>query len=594
MRILATLTKGIACSAVLALALGACNGDDDPPPKDVDAAPEVDSAPASCEDTEKNQDETDVDCGGETCDGCEDGKACLVAKDCLGGICGDDMKCTRAEAQIFFGIVTDTTAYIPALQDPSTAGPDFISGGVIIVDFDSHDPTVASPLPTGCKMGKYLKENKPANTNIDAKATVTLSGINPDNYPACTYQALSPDKDYACLVSGGLAPTASVSYSFEKLNPACVDGEGGECDRAPVAHLTIPENSVSLKNGAESGWYAGMSALMPFSSVALSAETSLDNNSFWLLNACQAGEGCLPGAANDTLRGLNPFAIGYFKTCVAGAMGAGMTAAQAAGHCMYNEGGTGLKNLFDVVPEADLGTAPAFAIAAGQVPTAVNQPIFGRAGDSACTEFVTSETCEGAKDGDDKEICDWAHGECVGNAYMPFSITITPADDSKLIMPEGAQSITLNQTPSGRNATVADGSASPWCYNVNAEGACSGGLPTSAFKMVVNNANPTPTGAEVELTGLIISAELESDTEEGWFRCLHLFAGQDANVDQATVDFLNEMKPHTIKTQLIVPSGINAKDLGETQAKGSALPQQSYQLLSGKVIYGEISIDWAE
>ena len=43
--------------------------------------------PATCSDTVQNQDETDVDCGGTTCAACSDGGGCLVGSDCVSGVC---------------------------------------------------------------------------------------------------------------------------------------------------------------------------------------------------------------------------------------------------------------------------------------------------------------------------------------------------------------------------------------------------------------------------------------------------------------------------------------------------------------------------
>jgi hypothetical protein len=44
-------------------------------------------AAPTCSDTIKNQDETDVDCGGATCGPCGDGKGCAAATDCTSGVC---------------------------------------------------------------------------------------------------------------------------------------------------------------------------------------------------------------------------------------------------------------------------------------------------------------------------------------------------------------------------------------------------------------------------------------------------------------------------------------------------------------------------
>jgi len=43
----------------------------------------------SCTDEQTNQDETDVDCGGATCDPCASGLNCLEASDCIDGVCED-------------------------------------------------------------------------------------------------------------------------------------------------------------------------------------------------------------------------------------------------------------------------------------------------------------------------------------------------------------------------------------------------------------------------------------------------------------------------------------------------------------------------
>jgi len=42
---------------------------------------------ASCGDCLRNGDETDVDCGGDSCHPCRQGKSCVADADCLGGSC---------------------------------------------------------------------------------------------------------------------------------------------------------------------------------------------------------------------------------------------------------------------------------------------------------------------------------------------------------------------------------------------------------------------------------------------------------------------------------------------------------------------------
>jgi hypothetical protein len=46
-------------------------------------------ATPSCNDGAKNGSDTDIDCGGPSCPRCTDGKDCLVANDCTSGVCAD-------------------------------------------------------------------------------------------------------------------------------------------------------------------------------------------------------------------------------------------------------------------------------------------------------------------------------------------------------------------------------------------------------------------------------------------------------------------------------------------------------------------------
>ncbi|CAF1186036.1 unnamed protein product [Adineta ricciae] len=51
----------------------------------------------SCDDNIKNQDETDIDCGGSKCPACEDSKTCKEHKDCNSGLC-KKKKCVAVES----------------------------------------------------------------------------------------------------------------------------------------------------------------------------------------------------------------------------------------------------------------------------------------------------------------------------------------------------------------------------------------------------------------------------------------------------------------------------------------------------------------
>jgi hypothetical protein len=57
---------------------------------------DVCEAAPSCDDAVRNADETDVDCGGSTCGACLSGNTCTVDADCLSNLCGDNDTCDVA------------------------------------------------------------------------------------------------------------------------------------------------------------------------------------------------------------------------------------------------------------------------------------------------------------------------------------------------------------------------------------------------------------------------------------------------------------------------------------------------------------------
>lgn len=65
---------------------GARAGSDTLPEAGAGGAPEVIEVP-DCGDTQKTVDETDIDCGGRTCDPCPADKGCVTGTDCQSGIC---------------------------------------------------------------------------------------------------------------------------------------------------------------------------------------------------------------------------------------------------------------------------------------------------------------------------------------------------------------------------------------------------------------------------------------------------------------------------------------------------------------------------
>ncbi|TNF34625.1 MAG: hypothetical protein EP329_07025, partial [Deltaproteobacteria bacterium] len=92
-------------------------------------------APPTCDDGVMNGDETDVDCGGDTCDPCEVGEGCLVASDCVSEICNEDGLCAEDDDPDGDGLTTAEEEVIGTdPHDPDTDGDgindgDEIAGG---------------------------------------------------------------------------------------------------------------------------------------------------------------------------------------------------------------------------------------------------------------------------------------------------------------------------------------------------------------------------------------------------------------------------------------------------------------------------------
>src|SRR5690606_23685710 len=65
------------------------------------------AAPGTCADGVENQDETDVDCGGTTCDPCGIGQRCSGGSDCTTGNC-DSGTCAAVSASCTDGVQNGT------------------------------------------------------------------------------------------------------------------------------------------------------------------------------------------------------------------------------------------------------------------------------------------------------------------------------------------------------------------------------------------------------------------------------------------------------------------------------------------------------
>ena len=97
------------------------------------------SAP-SCNDGIRNRDETDVDCGGETCSKCIDARTCGVGSDCVSGVC------TSSVCQGMLAAVTITPIVSLFLKAPTCSDS--------VLNQDETDVDCGGPTCPPCSNGK--------------------------------------------------------------------------------------------------------------------------------------------------------------------------------------------------------------------------------------------------------------------------------------------------------------------------------------------------------------------------------------------------------------------------------------------------------
>ena len=121
---------------------------------------------ASCSDGVKNQDETDVDCGGSTCQKCANGKACKAAADCMSGDC-EGTTCTAPPAAPV--ITSFTAAKSTVTKGQSTTLTGVFTGGTGAIDNGVGAVTSNVAISTGV---------------LNATTTFTITVTNAKNVTA--------------------------------------------------------------------------------------------------------------------------------------------------------------------------------------------------------------------------------------------------------------------------------------------------------------------------------------------------------------------------------------------------------------------------
>lgn len=210
-----------ACKAAADCKSGICTGGK------CEAAP-------TCTDTVLNGTETDVDCGGSTCNKCADSKACKVASDCTSGLCDSTTK--KCAPTPGFTSITPAKGGTAGGTAVSIVGTSFATTGVVSVKIGGVAATnvvVTNATTLTCDTGANLGKAGLADVVITNPNTGTVTGKDKFTY------------FYSTIAVG--APTDLVQTNG--IEPVAVDlDKDGKLDLV-VTSWNTPTISVRLGNG---------------------------------------------------------------------------------------------------------------------------------------------------------------------------------------------------------------------------------------------------------------------------------------------------------------------------------------------------------
>jgi len=159
----------------------------------------------SCNDGLLNQDETDIDCGGLTCDPCNDGAACIGADDCMSGQCGDgqcytgcinNAECAALDESCNAGVcVNNVCELAPANNNMACETDDLcLTNGSCNAGTCVQQPVNCAALNDQCNVGSC----NPGNGAC--VATPINEGVACDDGDSCTAAACTAGQ---CIDEGG-------------------------------------------------------------------------------------------------------------------------------------------------------------------------------------------------------------------------------------------------------------------------------------------------------------------------------------------------------------------------------------------------------
>ncbi len=300
----------------------------------------------SCGDQIKNQDETDVDCGGSCQKGCLDGKACVGNGDCVSQLCSNKV-CTskptlsiaaavsgNAGSSISFGVtlsaaISADVAFAYNTQDGTAkSGTDYAgqsNTGTILAGATSTAIVVTTMAAPGAQNNLTFSVviSIPRNATLgNATSTATLGVSNP--VPTTTglipSTAIAGGSDFTLTVNGtNFVSGATVNWNAVALTSPTFVNAAQLTARVPAANIASAGSfAVTVENLAPGGGTSNAQTFtvpVPGCSDAVKNGTETDVDCGGSCGECAIGKKCGADADCTATPAPNAHGVCLSNTC---------------------------------------------------------------------------------------------------------------------------------------------------------------------------------------------------------------------------------------------------------------------------------------
>jgi hypothetical protein len=482
----------------------------------------ADGAAPTCSDKLKNSDETDVDCGGH-CGKCGADKGCLVAADCIFGMCRADHTCAACAAAAdcpgtesecehrsctlgVCGIAREPLGTVLALQTSGDCkSRQCAADGTVAVDIDNTD----LPDDRNACTNDFCMVGTPSHTTLPLNSS--CGGLNHCNAAGqcvgCNVAADCPGADTACQTrtcSGqGICGFSFKAAGTKLTDPTAGDCKGLQCDALGNSVAVNDNTDLPVDNNActTDECTAGTPAHRPVASGTGCGGTQVCDGANHCV-ACLSAATC-PGTDTE----CRP------RSCVNGVCGFANTvggtakAAQVTKDCkrVLCDGSGGEFSVPDLTDLPVDGNACTADLCNGSTPS--NPPLGAGVtcggtsvcdGAGACVACLTATTCPGGDTECHVRTCSAAHICGLRNTPVGTALASQVIGDCKKNQCDG----------NGSTQTINDNTDLPVDGNVCTQDLCAAGQPSNP---PVASGTACATGLICNTTGSCVGCRTAAD-----------------------------------------------------------------------------------